>query len=378
MKSLTSKPSTQSKKNKREQQVLLALVAYYIQTGKPVSSKMLQEGDLHSLSPATIRNYFVKLETAGYLKQQHTSGGRIPTSKAYQAYAQNFIEEELFYKEDKLDILRSTDDLQISFFLQRASQYLSELTQTAVFLSAPRFDHDFINEIKLVEIDSQRIMCILLTDFGLVHSEVLNRPKNIDPEDLKEVQRYFNWRTQGGDDYINIPEKILSNSKDLYNELMVRYVVNYSNFSHDDIFTTSFSKLLLYPEFGDAYSLASGLSLFEDKDSMRSLLKRCAKMEKLTVWIGQDLATYTNSNENCAVIAVPYRINHKTVGAIALLGPNRLPYREVFSIMRTFSDLISLTLTRLTCKFKIAYREPQEPTIKVKQSFPQLSDKRIS
>ena len=61
-------------KNDKEKKILLSLVDYYIQTGKPVGSNTLKETELHDLSSATIRNYFVRLEEAGYLKQQHTSG----------------------------------------------------------------------------------------------------------------------------------------------------------------------------------------------------------------------------------------------------------------------------------------------------------------
>ncbi|HEX4839979.1 MAG TPA: heat-inducible transcriptional repressor HrcA, partial [Rhabdochlamydiaceae bacterium] len=71
-------------KDKREKWVLLGLVELYLETGKPVGSNTLRENGFDSLSSATIRNYFSKLEEDGFLKQQHSSGGRIPTSSAYR------------------------------------------------------------------------------------------------------------------------------------------------------------------------------------------------------------------------------------------------------------------------------------------------------
>src|SRR5580693_4132773 len=77
-------------KNDREQAVLIGLVELYLKTGKPIGSSTLQDHGFESLSSATIRNYFSKMEAAGYLKQQHTSGGRIPTAKAFRLYADTY------------------------------------------------------------------------------------------------------------------------------------------------------------------------------------------------------------------------------------------------------------------------------------------------
>ena len=85
---------TQKKgKQQREHDVLLGLVDYYIQTGKPVGSNTLKEAGFDNLSSATIRNYFASLDDNGYLTQQHTSGGRIPTDKALRLYTTHFFDE---------------------------------------------------------------------------------------------------------------------------------------------------------------------------------------------------------------------------------------------------------------------------------------------
>ena len=83
-------PAKKLPKNDREQAVLLGLVELYLKIGKPIGSSTLQEHGFESLSTATIRNYFSKMEEMGYLKQQHTSGGRIPTEKAFRLYADTY------------------------------------------------------------------------------------------------------------------------------------------------------------------------------------------------------------------------------------------------------------------------------------------------
>lgn len=140
---------------------------------------------------------------------------------------------------------------------------------------------------------------------------------------------------------------------------MVRYIVGYSNFIDEEIYRTGFSRLLSYPDFQDTAALANSLSLFENAHSMRLLLRDCCAHETLRCWIGEELAPYATGKPDCAVLSIPYKINNQPVGAIGLLGPTRLPYKQLFGTLRTFADSVSEALTRNIYKFKINYRQPE-------------------
>lgn len=346
-------------KQDRERKILLGLVEYYIQTGKPVGSNTLKEAGFGDLSSATIRNYFANLEETGYLTQAHSSGGRIPTHLAYRSYAEDCIEQETSeIKEDPFFALRQFNSREIALFLQEAAELLSQASQCAIFLSAPRFDHDYVIDIKLVSLDAFRCLCVLITDFGVVQTEILRLPEKLSSFAIKRIESYFHWRLTG----VGQPEHLESEEEAIaqtfYNELMLRYVVGYSTFVDEDIYRTGFSHLLTHSEFQDTRLLASGLSLFENVHSMRLLLKECMALNRLKFWIGNDLDHYV-ANSNCSVIAIPYYINHKAVGAVGVLGPLRLPYRQLFEMLRLFSESVSETLTRNIYKFKISFRQPE-------------------
>ena len=304
--------------------------------------------------------------------QSHSSGGRIPTYLAYRAYA----EENLHADADEVNSdlfkgLQHFDSREIAFFLQEASEELSKTTQCAVFLSAPRFDHDYVIDLKLVSLDAYRCLCALITDFGIVKTEILHLPEKLSSFAIKRIESYFHWRLTG----VGYPENLESEEEAIgqtfYNELMLRFIVGYSNFADEDIYRTGFSHLLAYSDFQDASLLATGLSLFENLQGMRLLLKECKALDQLKYWIGDDLASFV-SNANCTVIAVPYFINRKAVGAVGILGPTRMPYRKIFRTMRLFSECVSETLTRNIYKFKISYRQPE-----LGKLFLEKEDKRL-
>ncbi|MGB7978072.1 MAG: heat-inducible transcriptional repressor HrcA [Chlamydiales bacterium] len=363
MKSATYKkslPPRKLPKTDREQAVLLGLIELYLKMGKPIGSHTLQENGFESLSSATIRNYFSKMEEEGYLKQQHTSGGRIPTEKAFRLYIDAYFDEGVIEKnqEEALEKRLGEGSREVATLLNRSADVLSELTKCAVFVSAPRFDQDFIQDVRLIRLDATKLLSVLITDFGLIRTETVYLEREADPRFLRTAEEYFLWRMNKGEKPLFKDEAEAKLAQRIYNEVMVRHVVGYANFPEEDVLRTGLSKLLAYPEFNDAAALASSLALLEDHNQMRVILRECCKRNELFAWIGDELCPFVPKGAECAVMAIPYRINQAIGGAVALLGPMRLPYRNLFGLMQVFSEQLSKVLTESVYKYKITFREP--------------------
>jgi heat-inducible transcriptional repressor len=368
MKNMASKKPA---KDQREQLVLMGLVELYLESGKPIGSNTLRENGFDHLSSATIRNYFAKLEKDGFLRQQHSSGGRVPTEEAFKLYTENHLKKPL-NKEKELAKLRAAllkETREVSSYLQEAAETLSEATNCAVFLSSPRFDHDFILDIKLVSLDHQRCLCVLITDFGMVRTEILYAENGLAGINLSKVTAYLEWRIKGEE----APKLKPAEEKcglNFYREVMLRHIVNTSNFSSEDLTKTGFSKLLNYPDFNNAATLASGLSLFENHQDMQGLLRGCCAKKELQCLLGEDLIKLQTPLPGCSLILIPYLIHQTVAGAIAILGPNRLPYRHLFGVMQTASEAISEALTRSLHKFQITFRRPATSHIELESQSP--------
>jgi len=364
VKTLKAPREKKSSKQEREYQVLVGLIESYIDSGKPIGSNTLKDAGFDNLSSATIRNYFANLEIDGYLTQQHTSGGRIPTEKAFQFYANEVASNDqiLKHQRDNLDKLRNQDTKEIAAYLQSAVETLSDMTNCAVFISAPRFDHDYISAIKIVALDRNRLLCVLITDFGVIQTETLQLDTKLSAFTIKRMEEYCHWRLTGHDKPENITPEEEELAQRSYNEIMVRYVVSYSTFTHEDVYRTGFSKLLAYPEFHEASTLANSLKILENKQTIRLLLRECSSSNSVKWWIGNDFDSLSHLTPECSVIAIPYFINKQSVGAVGIMGPIRMAYKNLFGIMKNFSDVISETLTHNVYKFKISFRQPNNET----------------
>ena len=268
------------------------------------------------------------------------------------------------------DLTQETREVQL--YLQRSIEALSDFTKGAVFLSSPRFDQDFVLDIKLMGIDAYRVLCVVVTDFGVVRSEVLFTEKRLSSSSIKKIEQFFAWKLTG------LTEPSLSREEkkiamQFYNEAMFRHIMNHSTFSSSDIVKTGFSKILSYPDFNDASSLASGLSLLEDDYALRSLLTKCVEKNALSFWIGEELEPFSPAASACSVLTIPYYIHNTPVGSIGLLCPQRAPYKELFAALKTASEALSDSLTKSLYKFKISYREPKQAQLDLTKQTTLLS-----
>jgi heat-inducible transcriptional repressor len=366
-------------KGAREQAVLFGLMHLYIKTGKPIGSQTLQENGFESLSSATIRNYCGKLEELGFLKQPHLSGGRVPTEKAFRAYADQFSTQGILGRaeSERLEEGFQRNESRIARLIQSSAELLSEVSRCAVFISSPRFDQDFVQDVRLIRLDSSRILAVIITDFGTVRTETISLEQEISEDFCARCEEYFLWRLskkeKSGTSFTNEAEIKLAQR--LYHEMMMRHVVGYLHCFAEDITRCGLARLLSFPELSDASSVVNSLALLEDEAQMRALLRSCGKRGSLTVWIGDELCPHVAPGAENAVLAIPYRINQTIVGSVALLGPMRIPYRELFGILRHFSEQLSQKLTDMVYKFKITFRHPATEQLE-ERLRKELEDKR--
>jgi heat-inducible transcriptional repressor len=357
-----------SKKQEKENNILLGLVELYIKTGKPIGSNTLKEYGFDHLSSATIRNYFFKLEEQGFLSQQHSSGGRLPTEAAYKLYIESSTEKESLSKPLRKHLEKELfyEGKEIITYLHQVIELISEQTGCAALICSPRFDQDFVTDIRLLLLDTHRVLCILMTGFGLINTETFYIPSKMSSFSLKRIEAYLTYKRTGLDKPVLDAEE-LSLAEHIHNELLLRHIVGHATFTQDDIFKTGFTKLLKYPELQDTGALANTLSLFENPYLMQKLCDEACKHQGIKTWIGKELEPYHTGCRDCSMILTPYSLRDKYVGAIGIVGPTRIPYKYLFELLATVSDLISTNLSAILNKHQMSYRMPHAKGVDFKK-----------
>jgi heat-inducible transcriptional repressor len=343
-----------SHKKAREEAVLLALLKLYIKTARPVGSQSLKEELLHDVSSATIRNYFVSLEKKGFLQQSHTSGGRIPTTAAYRYYF-HYCLKHPYTKTIQFPEELDKERKDLFTFLQKTAELLSEASQCATFVSSPHFLQDFVQQIKLFPLDKQRALCAVVTDFGFVHTETIHLPFLLTPTDYSTIEHILLWRLHQRKKPLIKKKPILKFAEHLYHEVIMRHITTTTS-SSTKMYRTGLSQFLHYPECRHPNMLVNMLSLFDQIEKMQTITQHVLQKATLVCWIGEELNQIVPSAQKSTILAIPYYVRHIPVGIFALIGPTRLHYPYLLSLLQAYSKKVSHVVTKSICTFKISYR----------------------
>jgi len=329
----------------RSKQILQAVIQLYINSAGPVGSRAVTKKFPIGLSPATIRNIMSDLEDMGFLRQPHTSAGRVPTDVGYRYYVDSLTTDrpdpdtELASElSRKLELLR-TD---VNSFLDSASRMLSELSHYIGISVSPNAGQTTLSRIELVPYRKHQIAVILITDEAVIRNRIISVDQEMSREDLNRLAGYINERF-GGHTLDDIRKTILEEITDervlcdgLITEAM-SICRNVFPVSESDIFISGVSEALTLPDFCDIGRIRGLLRTIEDKHVILSLLEKISATEGPQVFIGSE--NPLDELKQFSFVAAPYCEGHRPIGAIAIIGPTRMNYGQ------------AITLVDITAKF---------------------------
>jgi len=334
----------------RQQQILISLVNEFISTAEPVGSRTMM-GKLNiQASPSTIRNEMAKLEKRGYLFQPHTSSGRIPTDKAYRYYV-DFLMQRQIVPPGNLDVVLH-EYKSLKAHLEKLVDYtgklLADLTKYMSLVLVPRFRKTLFRYLKITPLDHNRILLILMTNTGSVLNKVIHLSRDVNEEKLKKMTEILNKRLSGmflGDITLEllsgIPGDIHQGIIERLSELTREMVVEKEN----TVIYGGARHLLDLPEFQDLDRLRTIFQALDEEKVVVEILNKTLAYEGLKIYIGRE--HHLDEMKECSFITATYGLGGIPLGAIAILGPTRMPYERIIPVVSSFADIFSEKLAGL-------------------------------
>ncbi len=173
----------------RRAEVLRALVEEHIRTGQPVSSRAILERSRLDVSPATVRNDLAALESEGYAVQPHTSAGRVPTAAAYRYYVDHLRPSHIRgAAQEKIASFFGEVQLELSKLLKATSDLLAEITDLPSVVVAPGVAHDRVRVLHAVQLSSDQILVIVVTEGGRVIQQRGRLGAPVTPLEVEQAQ----------------------------------------------------------------------------------------------------------------------------------------------------------------------------------------------
>lgn len=330
--------------DERKKRILQAIIDEYISTAEPVSSGALVQKYGLDCSSATIRNEMAELEKGGYLDKPHTSSGRVPSVQGYRLYVDELLKEddisleEIKYIQSKLETRVNA----IEELTHIATNTLSEVTHYTSVSVGPKTNLQNIEEVKFVLLGNRMLMAVILTDTGIIKETIIKFDEDITEEQVNTLNFIFNNKLKGKPiEAIDKPLEEYIFSEMNYSLKVIKpimeqldRVINEEN----NFYLEGANKSFELPEFKSLEVAKNFINLIDTKEIMLDLLNT-GFAKDINVYIGDE-----NDNEQLkdfSIITFKHRYQNKDLGTIGIIGPKRMDYSKVISVMKYISKKLN-------------------------------------
>lgn len=323
----------------RKRKILQAIVEEYIESAEPVSSGSLVKA--LNCSSATIRNEMAELEQEGYLDKPHTSAGRIPSQQGYRYYIDELLTEdkltlrEITYIKEKLETkVNELEDL-----TKIATTTISEITHYTTIAIGPKVEKHMITELKFVSLGTNVMMAIIVTESGIIREAIIKFDEEITEEQIRNLNYIFANKLVGK----SIEEIDGSFEEYLGTELkagikVIRKIIDEINkvlkTTSNNIYLEGTNKSFDLPEFKKTEIAKDFMNALDAKDLVADVLNT-GIAEDINVYIGDELED--EKLKNFSIVTFNHLLGDKDIGTIGIIGPKRMDYAKVISVMKYIS-----------------------------------------
>ncbi len=333
--------------NERESAILRTIIHLYILEANPVGSRRLSkhlENDL-KLSSATIRNVMSDLEDMELISHPHTSAGRVPTDKGYRVYVDLLMRTEGLSEKELQAVKEHLEPGVSEEVIKNASKVLGMISRYLGVARIPHISNLHVHRIELIHLSSERILVVLALDSNIVRTVTIEAEFEIDRSQIEDINAYINEKIAGKPlKFIRDNFRELIEGFDTEDTPLIRLFINSVNkiFSPagaaEKIHIAGTPNLLSYPEFEDLERIKGVVELIENEDVIVHILEKYEETDGVRILIGTEMDN--RLLEDYSLVVSNYRLGSAS-GSIGLIGPKRMNYSKMISLVNYVSEMVS-------------------------------------
>ncbi len=325
----------------RQKEVLRIIVSTYVKSVSPVGSRTIAKHYRNELSPATIRNEMHDLEERDYIKQPHTSAGRVPTDKGYRYFVDHLMSEPKVPPHVAALVAREYRDRMdnVEALIERTSKILSTLSEQAGLVIFPTFEGLVLKRLELTSLGRQHLLVVWVTNNGFVQNRVIDMKEEIPEEELARINRFLNQELKGLllEEVQPYLTKKLEEVQDSFRTLcqMARSIVSESfpKTEQRRLSVEGSRYILEQPEFQNWEKSCRLFKTLETKEFLADLVEERLGEQHSGVRVKIGLEHHCEDIWDCSFVTAQYRVNQRIVGTLGILGPRRMEYDKIISLV---------------------------------------------
>ncbi len=322
----------------RKLKILQAIVSDFIHSAEPVGSRTLSKNHDIGASAATIRNEMSDLEEMGYLTHPHTSAGRVPSDKAYRLYVNSLMKRYVIPEEKKKSISAAleADVAELDRTLNHASEILSRLTNLTSFAMTPNQNENTLKYVRILPVDDRTVVLMIVAENDRVTNTALRLRTSYDPDSLELLSKIlthnYRGRTISSVLTVNIIDDINKDAgslEQLTRDIAPSFMSTLENMLNIDLYVNGLENIFTIPEYADLERARGFMSMVGQKKNLTRLLMD--RDSGMIVTIGSENGV--EPLNDCSMITATYQVNGKCVGKLGVVGPTRMKYSEITSVI---------------------------------------------
>lgn len=333
----------------RQHTLLLLIIRDYIETAQPVGSKRLVERYRLNLSPATVRNEMAALTEMGYLRQPHTSAGRVPTEEGYRFFVGQMMNQAELPESVQQTIAHQFHQSRpdIDQWMTLAASVLAHQSQAVSLVTAPHPERVRFKHVELISTQGRQVLMVLVMLGGEVSQQILTLAEPVSQERLSQTAARLSATLSGRglDEISALPPRSDALEQDILT-LIIADLRRSEERVSGQIYTDGQTNLLAEPEFAEPDEARRALRLFEERSALQELLARTASgasVGGLQVLIGGEGGW--EELRQCSMVLARYGVPGLATGMLGVLGPMRMAYARTIPTVRFVAGLLSDLVT---------------------------------
>jgi heat-inducible transcriptional repressor len=328
------------------QKVILTLVIHeYIQSATPVGSQTLVNRYKLDMSPATVRNELAALTERGYLRQPHTSAGRVPTEEGYRYFVSRLIRAS-----DLPDTTRRTISHQfyqmrhdVEQWVRLAASVLAHQSRAASLVTPPHPEKARLKHLELISTRGRQVLMVLVLVGGEIRQQLLTLDEPVNQEQLSQCADRLTQVFQSADSEAARARKAQLGGLDAaVAEYVIAELVEADAAVSGEVYLDGLTNVLAEPEFTGSEDARRALRILEERSLLQDLISRTALSTTqggVQVLIGGE-GTWDELRQWSLVVG-SYGLPGLATGSLGVLGPMRMSYGRAISTIRFLSGLLS-------------------------------------
>jgi len=324
----------------RSRKILIAVVTEFIATGAPVGSRTLARRYGLELSPASIRNVLADLEEAGYLKQPHTSAGRVPTDRALRVFIDTLIDARSISPEEQARLSARFAEIyaRAEDPLREAGRLLSEMTGTAALVGRPRADLRALQQLRFIPTRPGQLLAVLVFTNGDVENRFIQVEGVVDDDELTRVHNLLRDVIEG---------RTLGEVRDLFVRRLADERTQLDSLRHrafslgkdavvevnkpSEFLLEGQSRLIDLPDYADVDRLRRVMRALEEREEIVTLLDKTLVAGVAAVYVGAEAGELAGGD--LSLVVAPFESRGQMAGTVGVLGPSRMDYAKVVPLV---------------------------------------------